>query len=620
MRLRGALWIVLALVALLIETTAAFAGIASLRLRWPQDKQRLSICFFGGSPESRGMIARIAQEWTRETSISFDFGAEPEFNSCGGERKYDVRVGFDASGSWSYNGSSARNVAQDKPTMNLHGIGEKFDVRARKTVLHEFGHVLGLLHEEQNPQAGCREELDADKIRAMGITQQALDSLLAPVTTDRVVSSTTELDQNKQRTLPNNGDYISTGFDPKSVMRLFWGGAYFKTGEQSKCNGPDVEGLSEDNIKLVRLLYPPKPAEVSAKEGNLLTIRFSGVLAPEHYGHVLAALYEKGKLGLKTHVLLEFANDREGRAGGAADAPQRHRLEHGRVPVRDRSARLHQVGRSQPLEQYRRHQKLRAGARPGLPGQVAAAVRAVRAQRAHGALLGALQRRLRRPPRTPCAASSSNRFDGCESWDDKCRALIKTMNAQHTAEFTTGPDLLPAKFSGKLRLPGEGYRLVVKYDNEADRVAIEEAVKGVVEKRAKDLNIRATRSSSASPIPPARRAGWRYRGACSSFPSSSPLLPIQWRQDYVKPSYRKLVDVGIWDLGADTDHCLLAGVVHVTRPRNPSVSTSTLPPEKAPKCGEARTNGYQQSLPFDHGTGVAGILAAHSSGAAPSRA
>ena len=136
------------------------------------------------------MIARIANEWTRETSISFDFGPEPGpdkpgYYTCGGERKFDVRVGFEASGFWSFIGTDARNVAQDKPTLNLQGIGEQFDVRARRAILHEFGHVLGLLHEEQNPQAGCREELDLDKIKGMGITQQDLDARLAPVTADR---------------------------------------------------------------------------------------------------------------------------------------------------------------------------------------------------------------------------------------------------------------------------------------------------------------------------------------------------------------------------------------------------------------------------------------------------
>ena len=95
---------------------------------------------------------------------------------------------------------------------------------------------------EQNPQAGCREELDLDKIKGMGITQQDLDARLAPVTADQ--SSTPDQEQTNKRGpvfLPNNGEYISTGFDQRSVMRVIWAPDYFKAGEQSKCNGPNVE-------------------------------------------------------------------------------------------------------------------------------------------------------------------------------------------------------------------------------------------------------------------------------------------------------------------------------------------------------------------------------------------
>src|SRR5262249_19723068 len=78
-----------------------------------------------------------------------------------------------------------------------------------------------------------------------------------------------------------------------------------------------------------------------------------------------------------------------------------------------------------------------------------------------------------------------------------------------------------------------------------------------------------------------------------------------------------LVHLGIWDFGVDANHCLLKDVVHVTQPRSPRMSPATLPPDKATKCGEARATGYELSMPFDHGTGVAGILAAHRTGGAP---
>jgi hypothetical protein len=57
----------------------------------------------------------------------------------------DIRIGFDSTqGAWSYVGLDSKNVEyKNQPTMNLGW----FDVA---TVLHEFGHSLGLVHEHQN--------------------------------------------------------------------------------------------------------------------------------------------------------------------------------------------------------------------------------------------------------------------------------------------------------------------------------------------------------------------------------------------------------------------------------------------------------------------------------------
>ena len=211
-----------------------------------------------------------------------------------------------------------------------------------------------------------------------------------------------------------------------------------------------------------------------------------------------------------------------------------------------------------------------------------------------------------------------DRFDGCESWDDKCRNLIKTMNAQLSGEFTTTPELLPAKFSGELRLPGKAYRLVVKYNDEADRLAIEEAVNAVIERRAKELGIAKDKVFIHVTYPAGVPRGLAVPGgALQLVPDDKHLHDINWQPDFVKSSYKNLVDVGIWDLGADAEHCLLKGVVFVTQPRSINIATATVPPDQAPKCGEPRTDGYEQSVPFDHGTGVAGILTAHSKDPGP---
>jgi hypothetical protein len=57
----------------------------------------------------------------------------------------DIRISFDPSdGCWSYVGIESKDF-KNEPTMNFGW----FDVA---TVIHEFGHALGMIHEHQNPR------------------------------------------------------------------------------------------------------------------------------------------------------------------------------------------------------------------------------------------------------------------------------------------------------------------------------------------------------------------------------------------------------------------------------------------------------------------------------------
>lgn len=61
-----------------------------------------------------------------------------------------IRISFvKDKGSWSANGKSALKLGKDKATMNFAWL----DVR---TILHEFGHVLGMEHEHQGPYSNIK--------------------------------------------------------------------------------------------------------------------------------------------------------------------------------------------------------------------------------------------------------------------------------------------------------------------------------------------------------------------------------------------------------------------------------------------------------------------------------
>lgn len=113
----------------------------------------LRVHFLDGSPKQRRFVERFAPIWTAYANIRFEFGDIPDA---------EIRVTFKQPGSWAYVGTDALNVGHDQPTANFGWIVDNTrDTEIDYTILHEFGHVLGLLHEHQNPSAKIPWEKEA---------------------------------------------------------------------------------------------------------------------------------------------------------------------------------------------------------------------------------------------------------------------------------------------------------------------------------------------------------------------------------------------------------------------------------------------------------------------------
>ncbi|KAF5309131.1 hypothetical protein D9619_012805 [Psilocybe cf. subviscida] len=110
--------------------TYAFMPRASKRHEWGEDK-----------------VHKIAKEWSLYANIAFQHVEDP--------KDALVRIMFDRNdGSWSLTGKKEiEDKPTDQPTMNLGGVEKisKMQENDVGTILHEFGHVLGLKHEHQNP-------------------------------------------------------------------------------------------------------------------------------------------------------------------------------------------------------------------------------------------------------------------------------------------------------------------------------------------------------------------------------------------------------------------------------------------------------------------------------------
>lgn len=118
--------------------------------RWGDGDGRrtvVTVGFLGGDTSLRARVKQFAQEWMGWANVVLDFRVAGDT---------DVRVAFrSGNGSWSLLGTECQDAPPGEATVNfgwLEPSSEDDDVRS--VVLHEFGHVLGLVHEHQSPAGG----------------------------------------------------------------------------------------------------------------------------------------------------------------------------------------------------------------------------------------------------------------------------------------------------------------------------------------------------------------------------------------------------------------------------------------------------------------------------------
>jgi len=115
------------------------------RRQW-QPGQELRVRFLDGDPRVHRRVQDHGRTWLSCANLQFTFGEHPNA---------EIRVSFSGSGYWSYVGTDALQIDQGAPTMQLGGFTADTDeVVVRRTVLHEFGHAIGCIHEQASPTAG----------------------------------------------------------------------------------------------------------------------------------------------------------------------------------------------------------------------------------------------------------------------------------------------------------------------------------------------------------------------------------------------------------------------------------------------------------------------------------
>ncbi len=105
----------------------------------------LRCAFLDGVGSVQSKVIAVAKEWEEFVNLKLDFVDDGQA---------DIRISFQAPGSWSYLGTDALVIADDDATMNYGWLEPNTSSREySRVVLHEFGHAFGCIHEHSHPEA-----------------------------------------------------------------------------------------------------------------------------------------------------------------------------------------------------------------------------------------------------------------------------------------------------------------------------------------------------------------------------------------------------------------------------------------------------------------------------------
>lgn len=110
----------------------------------------LRIGFLDGDRRVHSKVIEYARQWTEYANLKFNFLGELDGNT-----EAEIRISFKKPGNWSRIGTdNLTKMNLSKPTMNLGLTPSSNEKTFSRKVLHEFGHALGVLHEQQTPDGG----------------------------------------------------------------------------------------------------------------------------------------------------------------------------------------------------------------------------------------------------------------------------------------------------------------------------------------------------------------------------------------------------------------------------------------------------------------------------------
>jgi hypothetical protein len=152
-----------------IKDTANSRGLADNYYLWDNGKT-IYIKFLSGSTQMQEKVKAIAKEWEKYANLHFEFVTIGPSN---------IRIKLDDKGGHnSLIGTLANMADPNEKTMNFDTTDFRTYNAMYRTVIHEFGHAIGLLHEHYSPIAGIqwnKEAVYAELKRTQGWDKETVD-------------------------------------------------------------------------------------------------------------------------------------------------------------------------------------------------------------------------------------------------------------------------------------------------------------------------------------------------------------------------------------------------------------------------------------------------------------
>lgn len=197
--------------------------------RFWEPGRTLKIATYDTDQKTVDIVKNIANQWLEHANLKFEF-----IPGATGDIRLKIEESEDRF-SYSLLGTDSLKYLPEEPTMRISLSLE--DDEFEGTVLHEFGHALGLRHEHQHPDATI--PWDLDKIydwyeKEYNFDRKSVDTDVLP--------------------LPYYSNVTYSDYDPLSIMH------YEIDGEVTIDNWKQARNrtLSEKDKETIRKIYPHK--------------------------------------------------------------------------------------------------------------------------------------------------------------------------------------------------------------------------------------------------------------------------------------------------------------------------------------------------------------------------